>query len=95
MTEEQKVTEYTVQVLRRVTFAGDTEDAKGYDGWQDLATVTVPARSPRKRVIREALEKSGLRPLVDSEALRVRVLDGPSSKVTEVPVVRSEPKWAI
>ena len=61
------------------------------EAWVDLATVTVPARSPRKRVIREALAEAGLEP----QALRVRVLDAASSAVMEVGPSEPKPEWVV
>jgi hypothetical protein len=88
-------TTYTVQVAKRMTYLGDTEGTKSYDGWADIATVTVPRKSPRRKVIGLALVQSGIRPAADSEPLRVRVLDAASASETSVAAVQPEPLWKV
>lgn len=83
-------TTYVVQVQRKFTEA--TDDIMG---WEDIATVTVPGRSPRKRVIGEALAQSGLRPQAGQEPLKMRVLDAASFHTTEVAPFQPEAEWRV
>lgn len=83
---------YIVQYLREGEFdAGDGKMDRRVKAWVDLATVTVPHRSPRKRVIREALAQADFSP----SPLKVRVLDAASSAVTEVGPSEPKPEWVI
>jgi hypothetical protein len=88
---------YVVQVAREIEMEESFTD--GGDNviraWVDIATVTVPGRSPRKRVIGEALVQSGLRPQAGQEPLRVRVLDAASFHATEVAPFQPEPEWRV
>jgi hypothetical protein len=88
---------YIVQVeqqIEQVTFQDDP-DLIATSVWVDIATVTVPARSPRKRVIGEALAQSGLRPQAGQKPLRMRVLDAASFHTTEVAPYQPEPEWRV
>jgi hypothetical protein len=88
---------YIVQVerpIKLVTFQDDPEHA-ATTVWVDIATVTVPGRSPRKRVIGEALRVSGLRPQAGQEPLKMRVLDAASFHATEVAPFQPEPEWRV
>jgi predicted N-acetyltransferase YhbS len=82
-------TTYTVQM-----FEPRAVDGEG-SLWRDIATVTVPPKSPRRKVIGLALAQSGLRPAQDSEPLRVRVLDAASSAETVVAPFQPEPEWRV
>lgn len=85
---------YVVQFLRTdLTHEGNehASPTTEIEAWVDLATVTVPARSPRKRVIREALAQSELAP----QPLKVRVLDAASSAVVEVGPSEPKPEWVV
>lgn len=62
------------------------------DYWTDVATVTVPARARRRKVIGLALAQSGLRPEVGGEPLRLRVLDAASAHETTVAAVAQDPR---
>jgi hypothetical protein len=59
--------------------------------WEDVATVTVPAKSKRSTVIGKALQDAGLMPSAD-DPLRVRVLDARSAHVTTVALKQLEPQ---
>jgi hypothetical protein len=76
---------YVVQVEIDVR---DDPGHKLYDGetWEDVATVTVPARTKRKRVIALGLEKAGMEV---KDAIRVRALDEESAAV--IPVAPFQP----
>jgi hypothetical protein len=61
------------------------------DVWEDVATVTVPARTKRKSIITAALKKAGLEP---EKPIKVRVLNADSAHVSEVQASR-EPRLRI
>jgi hypothetical protein len=65
------------------------------EAWVDIATVTVPARSHRRKVVGLALAQSGVRPEVGGDPLRLRVLDAGSAHVTEVAAVQRDPELEI
>lgn len=68
----------------------------GVEGlWEDIATITVPPKSPRRKVIGLALKESGLRPTAGEPPLRVRVLDAASFAETEVAPFQPEPEWKV
>jgi hypothetical protein len=100
MTDETKRKQgpqtYVVQQEQTVKVAtGD--DAAGYKTesrafWRDLATVTVPPRTPRKAVVKQALAEAEVRP---EGKLRVRVLDAESAEVFEPEAKQPEPEWVI
>lgn len=90
------------QVLDVPVMPGDDENAleagpetRELVAWVDVATVTVPARSKRRKIIGLGLVQSGLKPEVDGEPLRVRVLDASSAHETEVGAVQPEPELRI
>jgi hypothetical protein len=62
-----------------------------WEAWEDVATVTVPAKSKRSTVIGKALQDAGLMPSAD-DPLRVRVLDARSAHVTTVALKQLEPQ---
>lgn len=80
-------TTYTVQMAEVVT---ETQTF-----WRDIATVTVPHRTPRKIVFRQALKQADLKPTPDAEPLRLRALDAASAADTVVPAVQPDPEWVI
>jgi hypothetical protein len=85
---------YTVQFLRRdLVFEGNeiSSPTTEIEAWIDIATVTVPARARRRKVIGLALAQSGLRPEVGGDPLRLRVLDAASAHETSVSAVQAEP----
>lgn len=88
---------YTVQAARRieaVKMQGD--DSPAVDTvWVDIATVTVPHRTPRKIVFRRALKQAELKPTPDAEPLRLRALDAASAADMVVPAVQPDPEWVI
>lgn len=86
---------YVVQVAQEFVDDDGANGPVSIGAWVDLATVTVPARSKRKGIIAKALQQAGLAPEVGKDPLRVRVLDGSSSAVTEVGVVQPEPELRI
>lgn len=59
--------------------------------WRDVATVTVPARTKRKRVIEKGLADAGMTP-TDGETLQVRALNADSAHVTAVGVDHGPPR---
>jgi hypothetical protein len=86
---------YTVQRLIPATGveAGVNVGPLIPDRWEDVATVTVPARARRRKVIGLALAQSGLRPEVGGDPLRLRVLDAASAHETSVAAVQAEPTF--
>lgn len=88
MTDETRGTaEYVVQ--RYIELHGPVDEPNG--AWEDIATVTVPAKSKRKTIIGLALEEAGIRPEVGGEPLRLRALDVRSAHVTTVVAKVVEP----
>jgi hypothetical protein len=87
---------YVVQASKQFTHdeAGVTA-ADPLEAWIDIATVTVPRKSPRKKVIGLALAQSGIRPTADSEPLRLRVLDQASARETEVKPFQPDAEWRL
>jgi hypothetical protein len=86
MSEDQKVTEYTVQM------AIEEDEASDYFGrWTDIATVSVPAGSTVKTIIGQALAESGVKPEVGGVPLRLRALDARSARVTVVSAKAVDP----
>jgi hypothetical protein len=97
MSEEQKVTEYTVQMA--APMIGILDDGHGNEAagakteaWQDIATVEVPAGSKVKTIIGRALAESGVKPEVGGEPLRLRALDVRSARVTVVSAKAVDPE---
>jgi hypothetical protein len=84
VSEEQKVTEYTVQ--KAEPFDGEGER------WYDIATVEVPAGSKVKTIIGRALAESGVKPEVGGEPFRLRALDVRSARVTVVSAKAVDPE---
>lgn len=75
------------------TYIVQSKDESGF--WSDVATITAPARTKRRKIIGLALAESGLRPEVGGEPLRLRVLDAASAHVTSVSAVAVDPKLEI
>lgn len=69
------VTESTYVVQRR------REGAALEECWDDVATVTVPPRTRRQTVLRQALDDLGLVPERDMDPIEFRVLDADSAEV--------------
>ncbi len=65
-----------------------------HNGWQDIATVTVPNRTKRATVLRIALKQAGISP-VDGTELVLRVLDADSAEETKVTAQTRDSYWTI
>lgn len=63
------------------------------NGWLDMATVTVPAKSKRKTIIAKALEDAGTPK--DRKPPSLRVLDEKSAHVTTVEWEQPPPQLRI
>lgn len=61
--------------------------------WVDLATVTVPPRTPRRTVIKRALAEADVKP--GGAAPRVRVLDADSAEVHEPEAHQPPMEWRL
>lgn len=87
---------YTVQVAQTFHVEND-EGTVGSNvaAWVDVATVTVPPRTKRRKIIGLGLVEAGLKPEVGGDPLKVRVLDVGSWHVTEVGAVQPEPELRI
>lgn len=75
------------------TYVVQVADATG--DWRDIATVTVPQRTPRKIVFRQALKQADLKPRPDVEPLRLRALDAASAAEQTVEARQPDPEWVI
>lgn len=79
-------TVYVVQVLEERQWENDERTTGGVEEvWRDIGTVTLPARSRRKRAVEEVLSRpqnSGLRPTGDITR-KFRALDTDSAE--EIP----------
>lgn len=94
--ETVATTTYTVQMAQGSRPAsGLGSGATNMETWADVATVTVPRKSPRKTVIHRALAEAGVTPRPDSEPLRVRVLDAASAAETTVEPFQPDPEWKV
>jgi hypothetical protein len=80
---------YTVQME---CHGGTSEDGVDNIMWRDLATITVPPRTPRKLVVKQALAEAKVKP---EGKLRVRVLDAESAEVFEPEAKQPEPEWTL
>ena len=85
---------YVVQVQRKIDVSLG-ENVYGDVAWEDVATVSVPARTKRRAIIGRALAESGVKPDVGGDPLKVRVLDASSAHVTEVAAVQPDPQLEI
>lgn len=85
---------YVVQTLRSAAPVAGAPDEEVLF-WQDIATVTVPARTKRKGIIGRALVEAGVKPEVGGDPLKVRVLDVASFHATEVVAKQPEPTLEI
>lgn len=87
---------YTVQVAQTFHVQND-EGSTGSTvaAWVDVAIITVPPRTKRRKIIGLGLVQAGLKPEVGGDPLRVRVLDAGSWHVTEVGAVQPEPELRI
>lgn len=85
---------YVVQVAEEINAPTAADDLGTREAWFDVATVTVPARTKRKAVIRAGLEKAGLTPTGD-DTLKVRALNADSAHVMAVGVEQGPPQLRI
>lgn len=90
-------TTYVVQAQREVgvQITPDSDALEWIDAWVDIATVTVPHRTPRKIVFRQALKQADLKPRPDVEPLRLRALDAASAAEQTVEARQPDPEWVI
>lgn len=63
--------------------------------WLDVATITVPARTHRKRLIAKALTDAGIKPDPGQPSPRVRVLDEESAFVHEPGAEQPPAVWVV
>jgi hypothetical protein len=77
---------YVVQAQR------DAEDDSGvlWRGWEDIATVKVPARTHRKTVVEKALGQASTD--LSGGPILVRVLDEQSARETKVETEQPPPR---
>lgn len=93
---------YVVQVERELAsfrMVGGGGEPPKYDeyvlAWQDVATVTVPPRTKRSAVVKQALAEAGITPEPGKPAPRVRVLDEESAFVHEPEAKQPPAEWVI
>jgi hypothetical protein len=93
---EKPPSTYIVQMFDQVTTTvGAGSGTAEKECWIDIARVTVPQRTPRKIVLRKALEQSGLRPGEDQRPLRLRALDEASAMEQPAEPFQPEPEWRV
>lgn len=84
-------------VQRQVDMIGEaSKDTIGPDtvkAWQDIATVTIPANTPRRIALKEALKDSGLVP--GTGPVKLRALDVKSAEVHEPEAVQPPVEWVL
>jgi hypothetical protein len=89
---------YVVQQAKQLGEVEKVDDQGGrrigvqQDAWVDLATITVPPRTPRRLVVTKALAEARVKP---EGKLRVRVLDADSAEVFEPEAKQRDPEWVI
>lgn len=83
---------YVVQIERELPHPRPEGIEKA---WQDIATVTVPPRTPRKTVIKKALAEAGITPNADGSKPRIRALDVDSAEVHEPEPHQPPPEWRL
>lgn len=94
MSDETKLDAvYIVQVLADRGRLTEDNAVEADLVWTDIATVSAPWRSTRKKVIGLALAQSGLRP--GEKVLRLRVLDAASAHETEIAPFQPDAEWRI
>ena len=91
MASDPKTATYIVQRFLEPGLHPDELSESPPERWEDIATVMVPARARRRKVIGMALAQSGVRPEVGGEPLQLRVLDAASAHVTTVSAVAADP----
>jgi hypothetical protein len=74
---------------------GEGESPSGEMVWRDIATVPVPPRTHRKRIIAKALNDAGITPDPNGTPPKVRVLDEDSAFIHEPDAVQPPPQWVI
>jgi hypothetical protein len=87
---------YVVQIQTEVTtstLGGDDTSEKAC--WIDIATVTVPPRTKRSKVVAQGLMLAGIKPDPGQPAPRVRVLDEESASVHEPGAVQPPAEWVV
>lgn len=89
---------YVVQIERDGLREIDTDGqvvGNPYTVWQDVATVTVPPRTKRSKVVAQGLMMAGIKPDPGQPAPRVRVLDEESAFVHEPGAVQPPAEWVV
>lgn len=86
---------YTIQMQRDAP-EGMIEDSYTFaDAWFDVATVKVPHRTHRKRLIAKALNDAGIVADPGKPAPRVRVLDEESAYIHEPEAKQPPAEWIV
>jgi hypothetical protein len=83
-----------------VQVASDVTTATGYGSgtaekrsWVDVATLKVKPKTPRRKVVLQALNEAGIAP--SEETLHVRVLDADSAAEMPVEPYRPPAEWKV
>lgn len=86
---------YVVQMAYMVESISGTERAEGrqMEAWVDIATVTVPPRTPRKTAIKKALAQVGVAP--SEKRPKLRALDVDSFEMHEPEAHQPPPEWRL
>jgi hypothetical protein len=94
-TKRTEESTYVIQVQHKVKLPEPGPDMPEMGGvaWLDVATVTVPARTKRKSVIRKGLKQAGLE--ITTEGMPARALDADSAHAYMVGMDQPEPQLRI
>lgn len=89
--EQVFVVQMEEELLLRDVGAG--EDPSGETVWRDIATVTIPANTPRRIALKQALKDAGFVP--GTGPVKLRALDAKSAEVHEPEAVQPPMEWRL
>lgn len=94
MSDEKKAEQvFVIQQERRVTTLTDADGTVTGKAWVDIATVTIPANTPRRIALKKALE--GVQVTEGEKLPRLRALDAKSAEVHEPKAVQPPVEWRL
>lgn len=96
MSDEKKPDQVFVVQLEEellLTDVGEGTAPSGDKVWRDIATVSIPANTPRRIALKEALKDSGLIP--GTGPVKLRALDAKSAEVHEPEAHQPPVEWRL